>query len=104
MLCRRSDASSGTITASSARLGTVWMMPASAERRLFEPPHTGDRDPERQAHRGGAQQRQQRELQVGGEILRKQRQLLAHPGCSVGASNASTSCASRRGVSSSRRT
>ena len=69
------------------------------QHRPLQPRHAGHRHPRRQAHRGAAEQGQQRELQVGGEVLRQQRELFAHARGLREAGRESPGRASRHAVS-----
>ena len=52
--------------------------PGHAEGGLLEPPHARDRHAQWQAHRRAAEQRQERQLEMGRQIRRQQRQLFGH--------------------------
>ncbi len=102
MLLSPSAASAGTISASSARLGIVWITLATpstgcSSQRLRREQHAG-----RNADQRADQQCKQRELQMRGQVPGQQCELLAH--ADPVPSRSSTTLAWRIGVSISWRT
>jgi len=65
------------------------------EHRTLETTAAGDRDAERNAHRGSGQQREQRQLQVRCQVPGQERELLFHEGLAARRPSTSSACRNR---------